>query len=106
MVKLNLRKLHKELEEAGIDINGCNSDGVVWDIENNEIQDREDVAAIITSHDPAPDPAVVLREEYIKAGIFTDDMIFALWNKVMSADSVGADALQVKIDQVNLSINQ
>ena len=102
---INVGKLHNELVEAGILINGCDSNGVVWDNKNNEIQDLEDVAVIINAHDPTPDDTSVLREEYSKAGILTEDMIHALWKKVMSADSVDADALQVKIDQVNLSIS-
>lgn len=65
MGKINCRKLHGELEKAGIEINGCNSDGVVWDKSNKEIQDRPDVQAIIKAHDPTPTP-VETQEEMIR----------------------------------------
>lgn len=50
----NSGKLHGELLAAGIQISGCNSDGKVWDVGGNEIQDRQDVAAVIAAHDPTP----------------------------------------------------
>jgi hypothetical protein len=50
---LNIQRLQKELAEAGISISGCNSNGVVWDIDGStEIQSRPDVSAIIAAHDP------------------------------------------------------
>lgn len=49
---INYKKLTHELRNAGIQISGCNALGVVWDIDNNEIQTRADVAAIIAVHDP------------------------------------------------------
>jgi len=105
MAEINTRKLHKELLKAGIETCGCDSNGIVWDKDNNEIQDHKDVVAVIAAHDPSPDADSVLHEEYNKAGISTQDMIFALWKKVMSADSADADALQVIIDQVNSVIS-
>lgn len=54
---INSTKLAKELINAGITTHGnCNSNGVVWDDNGEEIQDREDVQAIIQAHDPTPDP--------------------------------------------------
>lgn len=42
-----------ELQAANIlDISGCNTDGIVWDINNEEIQTRPDVAAVLATHDP------------------------------------------------------
>lgn len=49
---INSSKLDKELKAAGISILGCNSNGVVWDVDGNEIQDRQDVAAVIAAHNP------------------------------------------------------
>lgn len=52
---INAQKLSQELVSAGITNHGnCNSNGVVWDDDNNEIQTRPDVAAIITAHTPGP----------------------------------------------------
>lgn len=104
-MKINTVKLTNELLEAGININGVRSTGEVFDLDNLEIQDRENVAAVIAAHDPTPDADSVLLEEYNKAGISTQDMIFALWKKVMGSDSTDADALQLLIDQVNSTIS-
>ena len=105
-MNINTSKLTSELIAAGININGVRSTGVVFDNKDNEIQDRQDVQAIIQVHDPTPDSSVTLLEEYNKAGITTQKMIFALWKKVMNADSADADALQVLIDQVNSAISK
>jgi hypothetical protein len=52
---LNSTKLERELKAAGVEVSGCNSAGVVWDLEGNEIQSRVDVAAVIELHDPTPE---------------------------------------------------
>lgn len=52
---INVTNLTKELITAGISAHGnCNSNGIVWDDDNNEIQNRPDVVAIIAVHDPTP----------------------------------------------------
>ena len=56
-MEINVKKLTEELIAAGIVVNGCNEFGVAWDAENNEIQERPDVATIITAHDPNPETA-------------------------------------------------
>lgn len=48
----NAQILSNYLTEAGIIFSGCNSDGIVWDLKNNEIQTRPDVAAIIAAYNP------------------------------------------------------
>ena len=50
---INASGLSEELTAAGIQFSGCNSNGKVWDLENNEIQTRPDVAAIISAHNPS-----------------------------------------------------
>ena len=103
---ININKLTKELINAGISTHGnCNSKGVVWNDDNKEIQDRADVQTVLLAHDPKPSDVSALREEYDHAGILTEDMLFALWKKVMQSDSVDADAIQTEIDKVNLSAN-
>ncbi|MCD6576811.1 MAG: hypothetical protein J7K66_02200 [Anaerolineaceae bacterium] len=108
MSEINVSKLHKELESAGIQFSGCSADGVVWGKKrdkkgcNVEIQDLPEVQAVIQAHDPSPDQQVILSEKYELAGITSQKMLFALWKKVMQSDSSEADSLQEKIDQVNL----
>lgn len=103
---INVNKLHKELQTAGIKLSGCNSDGIVWDLDNKEIQNRDNVRIIIEAHDPTPEIDDIRQEEYSKVGVNTSVMIFALWKKVMQSDGADADALQLLIDEVNLSIGQ
>lgn len=103
---LNLQKLHNELLNAGIDHSGLDSNGTILDLNGNEIQDNNNVKDVIDAHNPAPDPVIVLHEEYNKAGATPEDMVHALWKKVMQSESSDADALQGKMDQVNLTFNQ
>ena len=50
---INTKKLTREFEAAGINVAGCNVDGVVWDVDGEtEIQNRPDVSSIIAIHDP------------------------------------------------------
>ena len=61
---INTQKLSQELRDAGITTHGnCNSNGVVWDDDNKEIQDRPDVKAVIAKHDPTPIPVETLEEQ-------------------------------------------
>ena len=54
---VNLRKLNLELKIADIEFSGCNDSGVVWAMDGvTEIQKRPDVAAVLATHDPTPDP--------------------------------------------------
>ena len=51
---INIYGLTKELITAGISKDGnCNSAGIVWDDDGNEIQNRSDVIAILEAHDPS-----------------------------------------------------
>jgi len=59
---INTSKLTSELQAVGIVTNGCNSDGIVWDKDNNEIQHRPDVEAVIAAHDPTPEPPPPYQE--------------------------------------------
>lgn len=104
MKTINVMKLHKELVAAGVEISGCNSDGKVWDKDNIEIQDRADMQAIILAHDPKLDITISRREEYNKAGASSQEMIYALWKKIMQNDPADADALQTLINDVDSTL--
>jgi hypothetical protein len=62
MAEIYASKLHSELVAANIEINGCDSTGIVWDKNNKEIQDRDDVQAVIILHDPTPIPDETIEE--------------------------------------------
>ena len=57
MKEINVGKLDIELRSLEIEISGCNSNGIVWDMEGNEIQDLPEVDAVIAAHDPSDVPA-------------------------------------------------
>ena len=104
MAELNTYKLHGELVEAGLIINGVSSNGEIsWVKPPTEAQELT-ASNIISAHDPAPDHTSTLRDEYSKVGVNTKEMIFALWKKVMQEDPANADALQSLIDQVNSTL--
>ena len=64
---INVEKLTQELRNAGITTHGnCNSNGVVWDDNNKEIQNRPDVKAVIAKHDPTPIPVETLEDKIAK----------------------------------------
>jgi hypothetical protein len=88
---INSAKLSKELIAAGISTDGnCNSSGIVWDDNNNEIQDRKDVAAIIAEHDPTPvsEPSVDKLGLLLKdKGVITDEEYDELVKPTISAVS-------------------
>lgn len=50
-MNINPEKLSKELIAAGISSHGnCNSAGIVWDDNNNEIQNLPEVQAVLITH--------------------------------------------------------
>jgi hypothetical protein len=55
MTVYNVDKLLSQLIAGGISCSGCNSNGVVWDVNGTtEIQTRSDVATIIASYTNQP----------------------------------------------------
>lgn len=63
---INTDKLTQELVNAGIEISGCDSNGIVLDKENKEIQGFKDVRLIIEKHDPTPMPEETEEEKIIR----------------------------------------
>jgi len=56
MDNINPGKLYEELVSAGIEIVGCDSTGRVQGLNGKDIQDRPEVQAVISKHDPTPIP--------------------------------------------------
>lgn len=51
MKNINVRKLMSELRDAGIVNGGCDTTGVVWDVNGTtQIQGRDDVLAVLAVH--------------------------------------------------------
>lgn len=61
---INVKQLFQELLDAGIDCGGCNDDGIVWGLDGlTEIQNKPEVKAIITKHDPIETPEETLEQK-------------------------------------------
>lgn len=69
---MNVPKLQKELDAAGIQNGGCNDAGKVWDVDGvTEIQDRADVAEVVALHNPTPEAdSVIVYDKPIQAPDF------------------------------------
>lgn len=69
-MNINVAKLSKELTVAGIAIGGCNSNGIVWDVDGvTEIQNLPEVQAILMVHTPdktQAEMAALARKENAK----------------------------------------
>jgi len=98
-MEINVKKLTEELIAAGNVGSACNEFGVVWDAENNEIQGRPDVAAIIAAHDPNPEtateqvfvlpirtPAVYAEDIFVSSRKINDDADEALDEAILESE--------------------
>ena len=84
---INVSKLHQELEDAGIQIQGCDSNGIVWDINGNEIQDREEFASMSTATIDYQ-----LLPDWLKEWSANDAAAYVHDNVLNGFDAAGVDA--------------
>lgn len=86
-MKINVAKLSKELEAAGIISGGCNSNGIVWAADGvTEIQNLPAVQAVLTAHNAdgkTSDEIRVKRAELLSACDWTqlNDAILSIEEK-------------------------
>jgi hypothetical protein len=101
----DLIKLHQELLDAGLPVVSVSSDGRVD--YSRELTTKEKAAAekVIAAHDPTPSTSESRIQAYFDAGITLQDMVFALWSKIMQEDSTEADSIQAEMTQINATIN-
>ncbi|MDO9546638.1 MAG: hypothetical protein Q7J07_07810 [Pelolinea sp.] len=102
----NAPKLTEELQSAALPVRSVSSTGKIVYARDLTAKEKTSAEAVITTHDPCPTDKAIELEQYARAGITSDKMIFALWKKIMQADPTEADALQALINQVNLTFNQ
>ena len=55
-MNINVGKLDKELRDAGIPMDGCNSDGEIWFKEETTEAQKKLAEEVKKKHDPTPDP--------------------------------------------------
>jgi type III secretory pathway component EscU len=80
---INVGKLHKELEAAGLPVISVHSDGMVDYSRLLSNAEKAKVDQLMASHDPVDLPVVT-----------TDQIARALWKKVMLGDPKEADAIR------------
>lgn len=114
---INVQKLSLELRAAGISTHGnCNSSGVVWDDDNNEIQNRSDVAALLANHNPnettlTPSQQIILAngEDIARVTITGEPgatVEYTVNGQVLSLtlDASGMDTIQLDCDTPNTTL--
>ena len=104
-IVVNPGKLHQELLDADLPAIGVSSDGRV-DYSRELTQSEQTAAAtVISAHSSALTTEEARIEAYLNSGISLQSMVFALWNKVMNADSTAADQIQAAMFEINKKIN-
>ena len=63
-MNINVGKLDKELRDAGIPIDGCNSNGEIWFKDEATAVQKKLAEDVMKRHDPTPPPSP--KEEYAK----------------------------------------
>jgi hypothetical protein len=102
---VNPSKLHSELLEAGLPVVSVSSDGRVDYSRDLTTTEQTTAAAVIAAHNSAQTTEEARIEAYLNGGITLQNMIFALWAKVMQDDSTAADAIQMDMGSINATIN-
>lgn len=100
----NVKKLHRELEAAGLEIEGVTSEGRIdWKGEPSQAQIEQ--AEMIKQQHEAQDLSARLRKAYLEKGLDAEVLVVALWEKLIEGDSSAADAVQAIREQVKQEVN-
>lgn len=99
-MELNIKNFGRDLRAAGLGVISCSSDGRVdfadgtsWQPgEPEDTSAKKAVAGIIAAHDPAPSYDERRRAEYPP----TDEMVVALWERVVEGRPEASDALEAR----------
>jgi hypothetical protein len=102
---VNPTKLHQELLAAGLPVVSVSSDGRVDYSRALTTTEQTTAAAVIATHNTAQSTEEARVDAYLNGGITLQNMVFALWSKVMQEDSTNADVIQTTMDNINTTIN-
>jgi hypothetical protein len=101
-MQINAKKLHRELIDAGVPIEGVSAteppriDFLPEATEEN----RELANRILAAHVP-DDPLERRHQAYVEAGVTLEAMVEALWEYVVESRSASADSLQTIRQSIN-----
>lgn len=104
-IAVNPSKLHQELLDAGLPVVSVSSDGRVDYSRDLTTTEQTSASTIITAHNSAQTTEEARIYAYFNSGFSLQDMVLALWYKVMQDDSTAADEIQAQIDAINATIN-
>jgi len=102
---INPEKLHQELIDAGLPAISVSSDGRVDYSRELTSTEKATSEKIISAHDASLTTEQARISAYLESGISLQDMVLALWDKVMQENSTSSDEIQSKIEAINASIN-
>lgn len=102
---VNPTKLHQELLAAGLPVVSVSSDARVDYSRELTTTEQTTATAVIAAHNIAKTTEEARILAYLDAGISLQDLVFALWYKIMQEDSTNADALQALMETINSEIN-
>ncbi|BBB47134.1 hypothetical protein [Pelolinea submarina] len=102
---VNPTKLHQELLAAGLPVVSVASDGRVDYSRDLTTTEQITAAAVIAAHNTSQSTEEARIAAYFDSGISLQDLVFALWYKIMQGDATNADAIQASMDSINTTIH-
>ena len=102
---VNPLKLSQELLNAGLPVAGVSSDGRVDYTRDLTSSERAAAEAVIASHDPALSVEESRIQAYFESGLSLQDLVLALWKKIMQDDPSSANEIQTQMEAIDLEIN-
>jgi hypothetical protein len=104
-VEINPVKLHQELLSVDLPVVSVSTDGRIDYSRDLTVSEQSTAAAVIAAHNVSQTTEESCMQAYFDAGISVQSMAFALWKKIMQADSTDADEIQSLMDAINATIN-
>ena len=97
----NPKVLTDDLMAAGLPVAGVSSAGRIDYTRELSKAEKLIETGLINAHDPNKEPELSRLETYTAAGITIEDLIFALWDHVVSGDITNSAALQKAIKAID-----
>lgn len=96
---INNIKLHQELKEAGLPVVSVSASGRVDYSRSLTAAEKSTAQAIFDAHDPTVPDRQVFFEKLTQAGFTRDDLLYALWKKVVDNDPLSINDIVDNLSQ-------
>ncbi len=100
---INPMKLHKELEAAGLPVEGVTSEGRL-DWQRTLTKEEQELAAGILAQHDASDPEAARRRAYREKGLDAEALAGALWEMLVEGKPEKVQALQAVKEQAEAEL--